>query len=77
MMGVQVVLFMIASSILWCEPVWGHGWLKDPVSRSSLWRIDSSIPERDRNYNDNQLFCGGLSVSIETYSTWIIYKLID
>lgn len=38
----------------------GHGILLDPVSRGSRWRVDGSKP---RNYNDNELFCGGLFVS--------------
>lgn len=37
-----------------------HGTLVDPVSRNSLWRIDNSAPV---NYNDIELFCGGIGVS--------------
>jgi hypothetical protein len=37
-----------------------HGMLMDPVNRSSMWRKGYKTPE---NYEDNQLFCGGRSVS--------------
>lgn len=37
-----------------------HGMLMDPVNRSSMWRKGFKTPE---NYEDNQLFCGGRSVS--------------
>lgn len=37
-----------------------HGTMVDPVSRNSLWRVDSSAPV---NYNDIELFCGGIGVS--------------
>ncbi|XP_067672319.1 uncharacterized protein [Haliotis asinina] len=39
--------------------VWGHGRLVDPPSRSSMWRFEFKTP---RNYDDNQLFCGGVAV---------------
>ncbi|XP_060076808.1 uncharacterized protein LOC132556412 [Ylistrum balloti] len=35
----------------------GHGYLKDPPNRSSMWRFGFQTP---KNYDDNQLFCGGL-----------------
>ncbi|XP_054166723.1 uncharacterized protein LOC128964190 [Oppia nitens] len=34
----------------------GHGYIADPPSRSSAWRFGFKTP---KNYNDNQLFCGG------------------
>lgn len=39
----------------------GHGIMVDPVARNSLWRIDGSAP---KNYDDTELFCGGIGVSI-------------
>ena len=36
-----------------------HGTMIDPVSRNSLWRIDQTAPV---NYNDIELFCGGIGV---------------
>lgn len=37
-----------------------HGYMIDPPSRSSLWRVNKKAPP---NYNDNRLYCGGRSVS--------------
>eukprot|EP00918_Siedleckia_nematoides_P023786 GHVU01051336.1.p1 GENE.GHVU01051336.1~~GHVU01051336.1.p1 ORF type:complete len:285 (-),score=6.29 GHVU01051336.1:129-983(-) len=34
----------------------GHGRLREPPSRSSMWRDGYNTP---KNYNDNQLYCGG------------------
>ena len=42
----------------------GHGILKEPPGRSSMWRFGFSNPT---NYNDNQLYCGGRDVSILSY----------
>lgn len=39
-----------------------HGTMIDPVSRNSLWRVDNSAPI---NYNDIELFCGGLGVTTQ------------
>lgn len=41
-----------------------HGTMVDPISRNSLWRIDSSAPV---NYNDIELFCGGIGVTTQYY----------
>jgi hypothetical protein len=41
-----------------------HGMLMDPVNRSSMWRKGFSTPA---NYEDNQLFCGGRSVSSNAF----------
>lgn len=43
-----------------CHQVNGHGMLVDPPNRSTLWRFDDSFPV---NWDDNQNFCGGFSVS--------------
>lgn len=40
----------------------GHGMLMDPGNRASRWRVNSSAP---RNYNDNELYCGGVGVSLK------------
>lgn len=41
----------------------GHGSLVDPVSRNSLWRVDPTAPV---NYNDIELFCGGIGEITKT-----------
>lgn len=45
------LLFMCATRAL------GHGRLEEPPSRSSMWRYGFKNPA---NYNDNELFCGGV-----------------
>ncbi|XP_071454084.1 uncharacterized protein [Hetaerina americana] len=37
--------------------VYGHGYLKDPLNRASLWR--HGVPGAPFNFDDNQQFCGG------------------
>ncbi|XP_069134843.1 uncharacterized protein [Argopecten irradians] len=41
---------------LFIAEVKGHGRLLEPPSRASMWRRGFNSP---KNYNDNQLFCGG------------------
>lgn len=57
----------------------GHGRTMDPVGRGSAWRKGFQTP---RNYNDNESFCGGFTVtqifgSIIYVSSFIIeyYKM--
>lgn len=38
------------------DQISGHGYLWDPVNRSSRWRTGANAPV---NYNDNGLWCGG------------------
>lgn len=37
-----------------------HGRLLEPPARNTLWRFGFRAPA---NYNDNELFCGGIGVS--------------
>jgi hypothetical protein len=37
----------------------GHAYLSDPPSRSSAWLVDPDFVECCKNYNYNQMFCGG------------------
>lgn len=41
--------------------VYGHGRMVEPPARNTMWRMDFNTPE---NYDDTELFCGGLKVSI-------------
>ena len=60
-MAVQFVSLLL----LWLlDVVTGHGRLLEPPSRASMWRLGFQNP---KNYNDNQLFCGGVTVSIYIY----------
>ena len=36
-----------------------HGYLLDPPSRTSAWRVSSNYPT---DYTDNQMNCGGFDV---------------
>lgn len=54
-------VFIIFSVKLDSSLVQSHGTMIDPVSRNSLWRIDATAPV---NYNDIELFCGGIGVSV-------------
>ena len=42
------------------QDVYGHGRLRNPPSRASMWREGFDNPP---DYSDNQGFCGGASVS--------------
>ena len=44
-----------------CPGVQGHGRLMEPPSRGSMWRVGFNTP---KDYNDNQLNCGGFAVSL-------------
>lgn len=49
-------LILIINSFI---QVISHGMVLDPVARGSRWRSNSSAPH---NYNDSELYCGGMSV---------------
>lgn len=55
----STVVVTVISFLQKADPIWMHGTLVDPVSRNSLWRIDGAAPV---NYNDIELFCGGIGV---------------
>ena len=60
--------------VLCAVEIRGHGRLRVPPSRTSMWRDGFGTPA---NYNDNELFCGGSWVSTWRYSmTWNIRKWI-
>ena len=50
---------LIVTLFNWWKEIEGHGRLVDPPSRSSMWRYGFKNPP---NYNDNQLYCGGVQV---------------
>eukprot|EP00916_Digyalum_oweni_P010566 GHVL01017645.1.p1 GENE.GHVL01017645.1~~GHVL01017645.1.p1 ORF type:complete len:233 (+),score=23.36 GHVL01017645.1:411-1109(+) len=62
MMVVMVIMMMAMMS-----PVAGHGMMLDPVQRSSMWRDGVHYPNAAKNYDDNQLFCGGVSTQWNKY----------
>ena len=56
-----MVVFGILLLFAVIDGVSGHGRLIEPPSRASMWRFGYKTPI---NYDDNQMFCGGFSVSI-------------
>ena len=53
---------LVALLMLLCAmEIRGHGRLRVPPSRGSMWREGFNTPI---NYNDNELFCGGAWVNV-------------
>ncbi|KAG8199109.1 hypothetical protein JTE90_016246 [Oedothorax gibbosus] len=52
-------LWVSVSLLSYLGMVQGHGRLLEPPSRSSMWRFGYDTPP---NYDDNELFCGGIFV---------------
>ncbi|XP_013416594.1 uncharacterized protein LOC106178101 [Lingula anatina] len=52
--------FTLAFALNALPSVFGHGRLIEPPSRSSLWRFQEFVDLVTPNYNDNELFCGGV-----------------
>lgn len=57
----SVMVLTAVLVMLQLQTVSGHGMVHDPVARSTRWRYNKTAP---KNYNDNQLFCGGFNVSV-------------
>ena len=57
------MLLQITVLVAFIASVLGHGRLISPPGRSTMWRYGYNTP---KNYNDNQLYCGGFNVSIKT-----------
>ena len=53
-------LVVIFTLIFIVQDVYGHGRLRTPASRASMWREGFDNP---RDYDDAQGYCGGLNVS--------------
>lgn len=60
-MGGMILVLAIGTACL-VEVVTGHGRLIEPPGRSSMWRYGYRNPP---NYNDNQLYCGGVQIQYE------------
>lgn len=68
----QLQHILVVNVILSCslDSVLGHGRLIDPPGRSTMWRYGFSNPP---NYNDNQLYCGGVQVGYWSIGGYAIY----
>lgn len=60
-MGGMILVLAIGTACL-VGVVTGHGRLIEPPGRSSMWRYGYRNPP---NYNDNQLYCGGVQIQYE------------
>ncbi|CAG2226630.1 unnamed protein product [Mytilus edulis] len=52
------MLLQITVLVAFIASVLGHGRLISPPGRSTMWRYGYNTP---KNYNDNQLYCGGFN----------------
>ena len=59
--------------LLTCNMIQGHARLIEPAGRSTAFRYGFDTPA---NYNDNQLFCGGVPVSYSLSISYHTYTLI-
>ena len=48
-----VVLFVLLGKSM------QHGYMREPPSRASAWLVDSDFVDCCKNYNYNEMFCGG------------------
>lgn len=55
----SLIIAAVSMTVLLVVFVNGHGYLMDPPMRSTAWRYGFGTPI---NYDDNGLFCGGISV---------------
>lgn len=53
-----LIIFLIG---IYFSEIQGRGIMLDPISRSSAWRKGFPV---EPNYNDHELFCGGIDVRI-------------
>ncbi|XP_063399680.1 uncharacterized protein LOC134684322 [Mytilus trossulus] len=53
-----IMLLQITVLVAIIASVFGHGRLVSPPGRSTMWRYGYKTP---KNYNDNQLYCGGFN----------------
>ncbi|KAG6800966.1 hypothetical protein HZU73_03704 [Apis mellifera caucasica] len=54
-----LIIFLIG---IYFSKIQGRGLMLDPISRSSAWRKGFPV---EPNYNDHELFCGGLNIQYE------------
>jgi len=57
-------LFVLVSTCV--TLIHGHGYLLDPIGRSSAWLVDSSFEDCCTYYDHMEMFCGGIKRQWET-----------
>lgn len=55
-MSLKIVLFVLL--ICW-KKSHQHGYMSEPPSRASAWLVDQDFVNCCKNYDYNQMFCGG------------------
>ena len=50
----------------------GHGYMELPAARNSMWRFGFPNP---KDYNDNQLYCGGMTRQIKNHGMTTVVAL--
>ncbi|XP_065344983.1 uncharacterized protein LOC135942658 [Cloeon dipterum] len=61
---VNTLAALVVALVVSTAYVAGHGFAKDPPSRSSMWRYGYDTPI---NYEDSQLWCGGFQIQHNAY----------
>jgi len=51
------LLFLLTSCLV---SIYGHGYLMDPVARSTAWRVDQAFKQCCTYSDDMAMYCGGL-----------------
>ena len=57
-------ILLAAFAVIFAVYVDGHGRLWEPAGRGTEWRKGYWVPEPKRDYNDDQVYCGGRGVGI-------------
>ena len=53
--------------------VYGHGYLLDPVARSSAWMVDQSFRQCCTYNNHMEMYCGGIQTQWSTHG-WLSFQ---
>ena len=61
------ILFFLTSCLI---SIYGHGYLIDPVARSSGWLVDQSFRQCCTYSNHMEMFCGGIQHQWNTHG-WL------
>ena len=69
-------ILLAAFAVIFAVYVDGHGRLWEPAGRGTEWRKGFWVPEPQRDYNDDQVYCGGRGVGkLENFSISVSCKI--
>ncbi len=57
----KIACFSILMLIINVQDSFQHGYMKEPPSRASAWLVDRDFLDCCKNYDYNQMFCGGIN----------------